>query len=58
MILEGNFIQKEGARKVPMGIIVFLMTFLALAMIPFQYEKMVVHKKFWSQEWTKFSLCW
>ena len=45
MILEGNFIQKEGARKVPKGIIVFLMTFLALAMIPFQYEKMVVHKK-------------
>jgi hypothetical protein len=47
MTAEGKFIQKEGVRKVTTGNIVFLMNFiLSMALIPFQYEKLIVHKKF------------
>ena len=41
MTLGGKFIQKEGAQKVTINIIVFPDDiFLSMAMIPFQYEKM------------------
>ena len=47
MIFEGKFIQEEGARKAIIGTVVFLVKiFLPMAMIPFQYKKMIVHKKF------------
>jgi hypothetical protein len=39
MTFEGKFIQKEDAMKVPHEIL------LTMAMIPFQYEKTVVHKR-------------
>ena len=47
MTLEGKIVQKEGEpMKVTIGIIVFIMNFsLSMAMIPFKYGKMVVHKK-------------
>ena len=45
MILKGNFIQKEDARKATVGINVFLMKiFLAMTLNLFQYERMIVHK--------------
>ena len=41
MTLGGKFIQKEGAQKVTINIIVFPDDILlSMAMIPFQYEKM------------------
>ena len=43
---EGKFIQKEGASHE---------FFLSMAMIPFQYEQMVVHKKILKdKEWSSF----
>ena len=57
MTLEGKFIQKKGARKVIIGIIVCLMIFsLSMVMTPLQYEKMVVHKMILKSRMTKFSL--
>ena len=57
MILEGKFIQKEGGRQVHnMYHCVPLDIFLAMVMIPFQFEKMVVHKKILKSRMTKFSL--
>ena len=52
MTLEGNFIQKQDARKVTIGIIMFLVDFfLSMATILCQYEKMVVHKILRMNEW-------
>ena len=53
------FIQEEGAGKVTLGIIVFLMNiFLPMVMIPFQYKKMIAHKNSPSQEWPNIFLGW
>ena len=45
--LKGKLIHKEGARKVIIVIIVFIMKIvLPMVMISIQYTNMVVHKKF------------
>lgn len=48
MVLEGNCIQREGARKVTTGVIVFLIELsMSMAMFPFLgHENMVVQRDF------------
>ena len=49
MTIKGKKIpKKEGVRKITISIIVFLVGFFifkGMALIPFQFEKMVVYKK-------------
>ena len=52
MTLEVKFIQKDGARKVTMGIIVFLMKiFLVMALIPDYVFFAYIYHNFLEVEW-------